>query len=292
MSAADVHRMRLPAAVSARATAGAALVVLAAGAVLAAAVTGTPLPAVPLPGVAAAAARHLRGTWAAVVGTGAAVVAPVAVIGPGAPGPAVAALGVGVLAAGLGWWWRQEVTRLEAELARERQRAVSLAVVDDVTGVANRQGLVLLGEQVLEEVRRRGDSAHALLVEVGALADLTRTVGPHADVEVLAAVADALRAGTRGTDVLARWSPDTFVVVGPGSGSAPGELERRIRLRLVDAPPVPAASWPCRVTVGVGVLEPWDSGTLTDLVGRAAEDLSLRRALRAPSAPEPPSAPV
>ncbi|MFP5335657.1 MAG: GGDEF domain-containing protein [Actinomycetes bacterium] len=284
--------MRLPAAVSARATAGAALVVLAAGAVLAAAVTGTPLPAVPVPGVAAAAARHLRGTWAAVVGTGAAVVAPVAVIGPGAPGPAVAALGVGVLAAGLGWWWRQEVTRLEAELARERQRAVSLAVVDDVTGVANRQGLVLLGEQVLEEVRRRGDSAHALLVEVGALADLTRTVGPHADVEVLAAVADALRAGTRGTDVLARWSPDTFVVVGPGSGSAPGELERRIRLRLVDAPPVPAASWPCRVTVGVGVLEPWDSGTLTDLVGRAAEDLSLRRALRAPSAPEPPSAPV
>lgn len=284
--------MRLPAAVSARATAGAALVVLAAGAVLAAAVTGTPLPAVPVPGVAAAAARHLRETWAAVVGTGAAVVAPVAVIGPGAPGPAVAALGVGVLAAGLGWWWRQEVTRLEAELARERQRAVSLAVVDDVTGVANRQGLVLLGEQVLEEVRRRGDSAHALLVEVGALADLTRTVGPHADVEVLAAVADALRAGTRGTDVLARWSPDTFVVVGPGSGSAPGELERRIRLRLVDAPPVPAASWPCRVTVGVGVLEPWDSGTLTDLVGRAAEDLSLRRALRAPSAPEPPSAPV
>ena len=44
------------------------------------------------------------------------------------------------------------------------------------------------------------------------------------------------------------------------------------------------------MVVGVGQLQPWDSGGIPEIVARADEDLGLRRALRAPSVdPRSPS---
>ena len=197
-----------------------------------------------------------------------------------------------LLAAGsggaLGHQWRRELDRLALMVRTTEQRVVAVGVHDELTGCANHQGLLLLGEQVLHSVRRGSDSAHAMLVEVDGLDAVRRWSGTPARDLVLIAVAEALTAGTRATDVVARWGPETFAVVGPGSGSGPAELERRVRVRLLDDPPVPPGLWPCRVTAGAGTLEPWDDGTLVALLERAEQDLSLRRALRSPSAPEPP----
>jgi diguanylate cyclase (GGDEF)-like protein len=193
-----------------------------------------------------------------------------------------------VASATVGLLWRADVGRLQDRRLDAERRAAALSVRDDLTGCTNAHGLQMFGEQVMAAVRRRGDSAHAVLVEVAGLAHVRARCGPTAAEEVLAAVADALRSSTRGTDVVARLGEDVFAVVGPGSGTVPAELERRVRVHLLDAPPVHPADWPCRVTAGSAVLEPWDAGPLSDLLRRAEEDLSLRRALRAPSAPEPP----
>jgi diguanylate cyclase (GGDEF)-like protein len=264
------------------------LVVVLAGSLVATAVADASWTLVPAAVCLAPVLRHLSGpvrpatAAALVLALGLAwLTAPTAPTG-------VALVATLVLAAGLGLLWRADVTRLEGRRHDAERRAAALSVRDDLTGCTNAHGLQMFGEQVLAAVRRRGDSAHAVLVEVAGLAHVRARCGPTAAEEVLAAVADALRSSTRGTDVVARLGEDVFAVVGPGSGTVPAELERRVRVHLLDAPPVHPADWPCRVTAGSAVLEPWDAGPLSDLLRRAEEDLSLRRALRAPSAPEPP----
>jgi GGDEF domain-containing protein len=218
----------------------------------------------------------------------AAAVGALVSVGTGSSVPAVIALVVcaaGAAVASAGWRRAEEHARFESGSAREKARVLS--VRDELTGCLNARGLGLLGEQILATVRRQGDSMHACVVEVGGLESVVGVTGELGRQEVLVAVADALRAGTRGTDVVARWDETTFVVLGPGSGTSPAELERRLRVHLVAAPPAPLHLWPCRVAVGAAVLEPWDSGDVPHLVDSARTDLGLRAALRAPSAPEP-----
>lgn len=204
------------------------------------------------------------------------------------PLPAVLALLAlaGVVPAAAWWSWREQEDARGA-LASAHAALRRQTVRDELTGCLDERGLELLGEQVLAAVRRSGDAMYAAVVEVADLDGLRHHVGRETVDDVLVAVADGLRAGTRSTDVVARWGADEFVVVGPGSGCGSAELERRVRVHLSDAPPVPRAPWGFRVTVGAGTLQPWDSGGLAQLVDLARSDLSLRRALRGPSAPEP-----
>jgi hypothetical protein len=60
----------------------------------------------------------------------------------------------------------------------------------------------------------------------------------------------------------------------------PLELERRVRDTVVLAADVPAEVWPVRVSAGGAMLAPWDSGTLETLLGKADQEMYLRRSLR------------
>lgn len=213
------------------------------------------------------------------------VVVPVATWLSAGPWPTLA---LPLLAAWVLWDVRRAWRDTRASLLRAAARAESATVRDELTGSSNEAGLRLLGSQLLHTARRHGDALHAFVVDVNDMGVINRVLSPEAGDEVLVAVAEAVRASVRGTDVVARGSGDEFVVIGPGSGVHPGELERRVRAFLVESPPAPLHVWPCRVTVGHATLTPWDSGDVDDVVARAYQDLHLRSALRAPSAPEPP----
>ena len=223
--------------------------------------------------------------WTLLASLVASVALGLAAVGDPAPVPWLVAATLAAAVLGLLGRHRHVVHRRRLDEVQARQEAVS--VRDDLTGCSNQAGLLLFGDHVLQGVRRRGEAMYALVVDVDGLARVNERLGRDAGDEVLVAVADALRSSTRGTDVVARGSQDDFAVVGPGAGVSPGELERRVRAHLVEAPPTPLDVWPCRVTAGLAVLEPWDGGDVTDLLRKAHEDLSLRSSLRAPSAPEP-----
>ena len=75
----------------------------------------------------------------------------------------------------------------------------------------------------------RATPSHCIFVDIDGLKQVNDALGHAVGDEVIVAVAEALRAATRATDVVARWGGDEFCVVGPGPGMAPLELERRVR---------------------------------------------------------------
>ena len=175
---------------------------------------------------------------------------------------------------------RRRLRHERAEVERAVAFAHDVAVHDPLTGLTNRRGLALLGGQILESARRRGDAVYCIFVDVDGLARVNEELGHDCGDDVLLTVAEGLRRSTRATDAVARWGDDEFVVVGPGTGLAPLEMERRIRAHCVEHTSIDRRIWQARVSAGGSVLEPWDDGTVDTMLRLADREMHLRRALR------------
>jgi diguanylate cyclase (GGDEF)-like protein len=263
--------------------------------------TGLELPLVVL--IAAALPRlHAVVTGCAVLATGGLGAVVVAGRGPGTTPellgtvlplvalPATAAVAVA---------WRRRVGLLTSRLAAAQEAARTDSVRDQLTGSVNRRGLDMVAAPMVENARRQGEAAHCLFVDVDGFRDVNERHGAAAGDEVLRSLAAALAVAVRTTDVVARWTGDAFVVVGPGTGTSPLELERRVHASLTEAPPVPPELWAPRVSIGSATLVPWDEGDLGSLLRRAEQDMRLRRSLRrqradrnGPEISAPPQRPV
>lgn len=179
---------------------------------------------------------------------------------------------------------------MAAALVTARRVVDEQSVRDPLTGLANRRGLALAGVPMIENARRQGQAVHCLVVDVDGFRAVNEALGHSRGDEVLVAVAEAMREATRSTDVVARWSGDEFVVLGPGTGTSPLEMERRVRAHLgaagaAGAVTVPREVWSGRVSAGSATLVPWDDGDLDALLNRADQDMSLRRSLRRRATP-------
>lgn len=170
--------------------------------------------------------------------------------------------------------------RLSTALNDTSSTAEQAAVRDALTGLVNRRGLSLLGQQIVEAARRTGDAVHCVYIDIDQLRHVNEAAGRDSGDDVVISVADALRSVTRGTDVVARWGGDEFCIIGPGPGMSPVEIERRLRERILLSPPVAPDLWDPKVCAGGAMLAPWDSGSLDTLLGKADQEMYLRRALR------------
>ena len=106
--------------------------------------------------------------------------------------------------------------RLQAEV-RERERMAAevrqLSLTDELTGLRNRRGFLLLAERELESARRRGGRCLLLYADLDYLKQANDRFGHAAGDAMLIDAAQLLRSLFRSTDVVARLGGDEFVVL-------------------------------------------------------------------------------
>jgi GGDEF domain-containing protein len=223
-----------------------------------------------------------------------ATVAPVTTTLLVALGSALALAGILAAALAVAHRAHREAERAADSLVSALEHARDENVNDVVTGLLNRRGLMLVGNQVLESARRSGGAVHACIIEVTPgvqVGGVVRSADEQRRQQETewAAAAGSLRAATRTSDVVARVDEGRFIVLGPGAGLHAQELERRMRVGLaqerlqvaaVSPAPDPTRSARLSVEAGAAVLAPWDEGGVTDLLVRAEQALAQRRALR------------
>jgi len=91
-----------------------------------------------------------------------------------------------------------------------------LAMRDHATGLLNRHGLEAAAEQFTGLANRGGQPVFAIFIDVVGLKAVNDRFGHAAGDLVILRSAQAIRAASRGADLVARWGGDEFLVVGIG----------------------------------------------------------------------------
>jgi GGDEF domain-containing protein len=137
-----------------------------------------------------------------------------------------------------------------SSLAEERVAMQKVATTDTVTGVLTRTGLMPLIPSLAGAAHRVEQPVQVTVLRVDNADELAQTYSPVYRDELLSAVADAARRRSNLGDLVARWAPDTFLIVGFGSDEAEQEMLDRVLAEIGDleltlgkeAPQVSAAS--------------------------------------------------
>ncbi len=152
-----------------------------------------------------------------------------------------------------------------------------MAIADELTGLSNRRGLRLLGDQVLQVCRRQHLPAVVVFADLDGLKQINDHHGHDLGDEAIKAAADALLATFRQADVLARIGGDEFCAVLAGTDSVE---EPVARLREDVAARGEALGVSLRLSIGSAAFDPDAPTDLEDLMARADAAMYLHKAAR------------
>ncbi|OYV00744.1 MAG: GGDEF-domain containing protein, partial [Burkholderiales bacterium PBB5] len=195
-----------------------------------------------------------------------------------------------ILAAGIGWW-REFVLRKEfiartelddSRLAAE-QRALRLAHYDEVTGLPNRRLFAELATPAIERSQRSGDGCAVLHIEIDRLGGVNDAYGRGHGDQVLAGIAQRLRACVRSGDVaavqqaapapgvVARLGDTAFSILVADIGGQERASGVAQRLLAAVAAPIVVDVQPMVLSASIGIaMFPGDAGDMAGLA-RCAE---------------------
>jgi diguanylate cyclase (GGDEF)-like protein len=162
-------------------------------------------------------------------------------------------------------------------LKRTEAQAQFLALHDSLTGLPNRSHVMQRFGEAVEVLRRTGQEAALLFIDLDHFKDINDTLGHETGDTLLVEVARRLRHAVRGADLVARLGGDEFLILMVGR-EIRGEIERvRSRLMRTVAEPVRIGGQEVRVTPSLGVaLYPADGSDFETLLRNA--DLAMYNA--------------
>ncbi len=166
---------------------------------------------------------------------------------------------------------RTRLRQQKDDLARAMAQVRELATRDELTGLPNRRFMLDLLR--MQEQRAQRGVAPALLAQfdLDHFKAINDTHGHAAGDAALRAFAQAMRAGIRATDVLARWGGEEFVLMAADTTATEGaQLLARLHaaVRALQVPVV--AGGVVRLTVSAGVAV-WHSGEGAEAVLQRAD---------------------
>jgi diguanylate cyclase (GGDEF)-like protein len=132
-------------------------------------------------------------------------------------------------------------------------RVQELAIVDELTGIANRRRFFELAERDLAEANRHQRPAVAMMVDIDHFKRVNDTHGHPTGDDVIRTVAARLAHEMRSTDVICRYGGEEFALLIPDTDGEGGRvLAERLRACIADEP-VETRSGPLTVSVSIGL---------------------------------------
>lgn len=110
-----------------------------------------------------------------------------------------------------------------AAVAEREIRASEIAVTDDLTGLPNRRGFMILAKHALDICGRNELPACLVFIDLDDFKRINDSQGHRAGDDALRAFARCLRADVRATDVCGRYGGDEFAVLLTGYAGAEAE---------------------------------------------------------------------
>ena len=186
-----------------------------------------------------------------------------------------------------------DVTARKAELAELRSARIILeqqarelqeaSVTDELTGLLNRRGFMLLADQQIKIAERNNQKLMMVFVDLNGMKFINDTFGHKMGDRALVDTASLLRKLFRGSDVIARLGGDEFVVLAVDAAAVGGPtIAVRMRRALVDHN---AAASPFRLSLSIGtsVFDPARPSTLDKLLSEADARMYEEKVLRRPA---------
>ncbi len=132
--------------------------------------------------------------------------------------------------------WQREIGYLVwlhniTGLVRIREELRAMALIDDLTGLFNQKGLILLGEQQLKLSNRTKRGMYIIYIDIIHLNDINKNYGPYEGDAALVDMASLLRNTFRKSDIIARIGDDEFIVFAIEAERNSGEA---VCLRLIN----------------------------------------------------------
>jgi two-component system, cell cycle response regulator len=157
------------------------------------------------------------------------------------------------------------------ENVRLREQLQEMSVTDDLTGLSNRRGFMILAEQQRKLVRR-GHTMVMLYMDLNDFKTINDTLGHNAGDEALIETAEVLRTCVRDSDILARMGGDEFAALLVDSeadfaAAAPGRLQEAFDKRNAGK----ATAYDLSISVGCAPYYGDQPVTLEQLIEQADE---------------------
>jgi diguanylate cyclase (GGDEF)-like protein/PAS domain S-box-containing protein len=156
------------------------------------------------------------------------------------------------------------------QLAAQANELEQLMLVDDLTGLFNRRGMQIVGEQALYKARRDGTGVVLLFMDLDGLKKINDSLGHRIGDDALRALARLIREMTRESDLAARIGGDEFaMLLFDAEGEAAAHVVDRITRDAAGAREAHGLPFDLSVSIGISEIDPRTPGSIDQLLGDA-----------------------
>tara|TARA_R110002072_G_scaffold114038_3_gene243961 strand:- start:56 stop:772 length:717 start_codon:yes stop_codon:yes gene_type:complete len=164
----------------------------------------------------------------------------------------------------------------EQHISEQQQRIrelEALSSTDELTGLANRRGLIEFANRLLATARRHQEQGVLCYLDLNDFKKINDEFGHETGDRALCLLAETIQKNLRSSDFVARIGGDEFIFILTHTNTENGRLRAAIIEREITAADLSARDRKIRLSVSIGVTGYDGKTTLDDLLRRADEDM-------------------